>query len=59
MPICRSSGAREVWMIECYKYSAPLALSSENLDYNDLLFAQSSYYMNELRRAIVIISVTL
>jgi hypothetical protein len=42
MPICRSSGAREVWMIECYKYSAPLALSSENLDYNDLLFAQSS-----------------
>jgi hypothetical protein len=30
------------WMIECYKYSAPLALSSENLDYNDLLFAQSS-----------------
>jgi hypothetical protein len=42
MPIYRSSGAREVWMIECYKYSAPLALSSENLDYNDLLFAQSS-----------------
>jgi hypothetical protein len=42
MPICRSSGAREVWMIECYKYSAPLALSSENIDSNDLLFAQSS-----------------
>jgi hypothetical protein len=42
MPICRSSGAREVWMIECYKYFERLALSSENLDYNDLLFAQSS-----------------
>jgi hypothetical protein len=40
MPIYRSS-AREVWMIECYKYSAPLALSSENLDYNDLLFARN------------------
>jgi hypothetical protein len=42
MPICRSSGACEVWMIECYKYSAPLALRCEDIDSNDLLFAHSS-----------------
>ncbi len=29
-------------MIECYKYSAPLALGTKNIDSNDLLFAQSS-----------------
>jgi hypothetical protein len=37
-----SSGACEVWMIECYKYSAPLALRCEDIDSNDLLFAHSS-----------------
>jgi hypothetical protein len=42
MPIYRSSGACEVWMIECYKYSAPLALRCEDIDSNDLLFAHSS-----------------
>jgi hypothetical protein len=42
MPIFRSSGACEVWMIECYKYSAPLALRCEDIDSNDLLFAHSS-----------------
>jgi hypothetical protein len=35
MTICRSSGACEIWMIECYKYSAPLALRSEYVDSND------------------------
>ncbi len=29
-------------MIEYYKYSAPLALGTKNIDSNDLLFAQSS-----------------
>jgi hypothetical protein len=29
-------------MIECYKYSAPLALRCEDIDSNDLLFAHSS-----------------
>jgi hypothetical protein len=43
MTICRSSGACEIWMIECYKYSAPLALRSENIDSNDFLFAHSSF----------------
>jgi UDP-3-O-[3-hydroxymyristoyl] glucosamine N-acyltransferase len=42
MPIFRSSGACEVWMIECYKYPAPLALRCEDIDSNDLLFAHSS-----------------
>jgi hypothetical protein len=32
MPICRSFGACEIWMIVCYKYSAPLALSAETVD---------------------------
>jgi hypothetical protein len=29
--ICRSSGACDVWMIECYKYSAPLAPGPKTL----------------------------
>jgi hypothetical protein len=42
MPICRSSGAREIWMIEYYKRPAPLALKPDNADSSDLLFAHSS-----------------
>jgi hypothetical protein len=42
MPICRSSGACEIWIIEYYKHPAPLALRSENIDSHDLLFAHSS-----------------
>jgi hypothetical protein len=42
MPICRSCGARETWVIEYYKHPAPLALRSEDADSNDLLFAQPS-----------------
>jgi hypothetical protein len=34
--ICRSSGACEIWILECYKHHAPLALKAENLDSNDL-----------------------
>jgi hypothetical protein len=42
-----SSRACEVWMIECYKYSAPLALRREDIDSNDLLFAHSSNNNND------------
>jgi hypothetical protein len=42
MPICRSSGACETWVIEYYKHPAPLALRSKDADSNELLFAQSS-----------------
>jgi hypothetical protein len=42
MPVCRSSGARETWVIEYYKHPAPLALRSDDADSNDLLFAQPS-----------------
>jgi hypothetical protein len=30
-----SSGACEIWILECYKHDAPLALKPENLDSND------------------------
>jgi hypothetical protein len=43
MPICRSSGACEMWENEFYKYPAPLALRTDDVDSNDLLFAQSSF----------------
>lgn len=36
MSICRSSGACEFWMIECYKHSASLALKTEDVDSNHL-----------------------
>jgi hypothetical protein len=42
MSIGRSSGACEVWEKEFYKHSAPLALRTDNVDSNDLLFARSS-----------------
>jgi hypothetical protein len=42
MPICRSSGACEMWESEFYKHPAPLALRRDNVDSDDLLFAQSS-----------------
>jgi hypothetical protein len=42
MPICRSSGACEMWENEFYKHPAPLALRTDNVDSNDLLFAHSS-----------------
>jgi hypothetical protein len=42
MPIYRSSGACQMWMIEFYKHIAPLALRTDNLDSNDPLFAHSS-----------------
>jgi hypothetical protein len=41
MPVCRSSGAREMWVIEFYIHPAPLALRTDNVDSNDLIFAQS------------------
>jgi rod shape-determining protein MreB and related proteins len=42
MPICRSSGPCEMWENEFYKHPAPLALRTDNVDSNDLLFAHSS-----------------
>jgi hypothetical protein len=42
MSICRSSGACEMWENEFYKHQAPLALRTDNIDFNDLLFAHSS-----------------
>jgi hypothetical protein len=42
MPICRSSGACEMWVIECYIHPAPLALKTENIDSKNLLFAYAS-----------------
>jgi hypothetical protein len=42
MPICRSSGAFEMWENEFYKHPAPLALRTDNVDSDDLLFANSS-----------------
>jgi hypothetical protein len=32
MLICRSSGAYEVWLYECYKNHAPPALKAENVN---------------------------
>jgi hypothetical protein len=42
MPICRSSGAREIWMIEYYKCLAPPALKAENADSSGFYLAHSS-----------------
>jgi hypothetical protein len=41
MAICRSC-AWETWVIEYSKHPAPLALRSEDADYNELLFVQPS-----------------
>jgi hypothetical protein len=49
MAICRSCGARETWVIKYYKHPAPMALRSDDVDSNDLLFAQPS--VNCLTRA--------
>jgi hypothetical protein len=43
MSICRSSGACEMWGNEFYIHPAPLALRTDDIDFNDLLFAHSSY----------------
>jgi hypothetical protein len=42
MALCRSSGACEMWESEYYKHPAPLALRTDNVDSNDLLFGHSS-----------------
>jgi hypothetical protein len=49
MSICRSSGACEMWENEFYKHPAPLALRTDNIDFNDLLFARSSYIWRRAR----------
>jgi hypothetical protein len=41
-PSLASSGAREMWENEFYKHPAPLALRTDNVDSDDLLFAQAS-----------------
>jgi hypothetical protein len=41
-PRLTSSGACEMWENEFYKHPAPLALRTDNIDFNDLLFAHSS-----------------
>jgi hypothetical protein len=43
MRICRSSGACEMWENEFYKHPAPLALRTDNVNFNDFLFAQSLF----------------
>jgi hypothetical protein len=42
MNVYMSSGACEMWENEFYKHPAPLALRTDNIDFNDLLFAHSS-----------------
>jgi hypothetical protein len=37
-----------MWENEFYKHPAPLALRTDNVDFNDLLFAHSSFYICHL-----------
>jgi hypothetical protein len=44
-----------MWENEFYKHPAPLALRTDNIDFNDLLFAHSSVNLSLQRLACVFV----